>query len=446
MQTIQNAANLIKLVIGEQKIYDNIKYRLLNYCVMVNENGAFLIYNNVTKELLELSRQEYELLSKDTVILDNVFLKKLAKKWFLVPEKHDDFILSQQVTSMAKHFSQSKNINFYNIVTTTACNARCFYCFEAGAEVSMMSANTAKAVAEYIAKHCGGKNVKINWFGGEPFCNISAIDSVTARLKELNVEFSSTATTNGYLLDEKTVCKAVNLWNLRAVQITLDGMHETYKKVKNYKNNDDNPLDRVIDNIGRLINCGIAVTVRLNMDSHNSKELFELVDYLADKFKSSNKFAIYAHLLFEDTGFIKNSHSDEQRKSIADKFFKLRNYIVGLELWSHGMKLEKEIKTCFCIADSSNGVLISPKGKIGKCEQAVDSNFVSDIYSDIPVQPWSDYCKPIDRCYTCAFYPSCMRLSDCPNCKNECYEHEQKQRLSDLKLQILNEYKNSTEQ
>ncbi len=443
MQVIQHPAALINVVIGEQKIDKNVKYRLLYYCITVIENDIALIYNNITKELLKLTKEEFELISKNSFFLNNEFLQTLTKKWFLVPEEYNDFLLSQQVTSLAKQFASNSNIVFYNIVTTTACNARCFYCFEADAEVSMMSADTAKAVAEYIAKHCGGKNVKINWFGGEPFCNISAIDSVTTRLKELNVEFSSTATTNGYLLDEKTVCKAANLWNLRAVQITLDGMHETYKKVKNYKNNDTDPLERVVNNIGGLINSGIAVTVRLNMDSHNSKELFELVDYLADKFKSSNKFAIYAHLLFENTGFIKKSRSDEQRKSIADKFFKLRDYIVGLGLWSHGMKLEKEIKTCFCIADSSNAVLISPKGKIGKCERTVDSDFVSDIYSDIPVKPWSDYCKPINRCYTCAFYPSCMRLRDCPNCQNECYEHEQKQRLSDLKLQVLNKYKNS---
>lgn len=443
MQVIQRPAALIDVVIGEQKIDKNVKYRLLYYCITVIENDIALIYNNITKELLELTKEEFELISKNSFFLNNEFLQALAKKWFLVPEEYDDFLLSQQVTSLAKQFASNSNIVFYNIVTTTACNARCFYCFEAGAEVSSMSTDTAKAVAEYIAEHCGGKSVKLNWFGGEPFCNISAIDSVTARLKELNVEFSSTATTNGYLLDEKTVCKAANLWNLRAVQITLDGMHETYKKVKNYKNNDTNPLERVVNNIGGLINSGISVTVRLNMDSHNSKELFELVDYLADKFKSNNKFAMYAHLLFEDTGFVKTSRSDEQRKRIAGEFFKLREYIVGLGLWSYGMKLEKEIKTCFCIADSSNGVLISPKGKIGKCERTVDSDFVSDIYSDIPVKPWFDYCKPINRCYTCAFYPSCMRLRDCPNCKNECYEHEQKQRLADLELQVLNKYKNS---
>lgn len=441
MRIIQSSAPLIHIVIGQQRINNDIKYRLLHYCVTINENNITLIYNNITKELLELTKEEFELISNAPFFLNNDFLQNLAKKWFLVPEEYNDFLFSQQVTSIAKQFAQDKNINHYNIVTTTACNARCFYCFEAGAKVSTMSTDTAKSVAEYIYKHSGNEKVKINWFGGEPFCNKLAIDEITKRLKELNVDFSSTATTNGYLLDKNAVCKAVNNWNLRAVQITLDGMHETYKKVKNFINDDPNPLERVINNIGGLLNAGIGVTVRLNMDKHNSAELFDLVDYLAERYAKSDKFAIYAHLLFEDTGFVKTSRSNEQRKSIADEFFKLRTHIVNLGLWGHGMKLEKDIKTSFCIADSKNGILISPEGKIGKCERTVDSDFISDIYSDIPLESWSDYCQSTERCYTCAFYPSCMRLSGCPNCKHECYEHEQKQRLLDLELQVLNAYK-----
>jgi sulfatase maturation enzyme AslB (radical SAM superfamily) len=38
-------------------------------------------------------------------------------------------------------------INRYNILTTTGCNARCFYCFEEGVEIKTMSSRTAEQVA-----------------------------------------------------------------------------------------------------------------------------------------------------------------------------------------------------------------------------------------------------------------------------------------------------------
>ena len=96
-----------------------------------------------------------------------------------------------------------------------------------------MNEDTAEAVAKFIIKSYNGKKVSIQWFGGEPLCNISAIDKICTYLTEHKISYKSTMTTNGYLFDNEVVKKSVDVWNLQSVQITLDGLAETYNKVKN---------------------------------------------------------------------------------------------------------------------------------------------------------------------------------------------------------------------
>ena len=60
MRVLQVPAPIIASIIGDQKINDTLNYRLLNFCVLLNENGVYLLYNNLTKEFLELEKTEYE--------------------------------------------------------------------------------------------------------------------------------------------------------------------------------------------------------------------------------------------------------------------------------------------------------------------------------------------------------------------------------------------------
>lgn len=441
MKVIQRQAVFVSKLLGEQKINTALKYRFLGFCHFKKIDDGYLLFNNLTKELLYITVREDALLKNKTYDYSDPFIAQLIKKWFLVPENCDDIKLSTQITSLVKQLANSNNITLYNIVTTTACNARCFYCFEAGVLPKFMNEETCKDVCKYIIENYGGKQVKINWFGGEPLCNYKAIDIISEYLSQRSVSFISAMTTNGYLFDDNIILKAEKLWNLKKVQITLDGMEETYNRVKNYKNTDKNPFYRVIDNINKLLHCGISVNIRLNVDKYNISEMYSLVDYLYSKFSNIKGFTVYAHLLFEDTGFVKISRSESERNSIAEEFIAFRRYIEELGIWERG-KLEKNIKTSFCMADSVNAVLVSPEGRLGKCEHYVDSKFSGDIYSDNVVPPDKDYRKPIERCRSCAYFPSCMRLADCPHCQNECYEYEQALRLMDLERQMLDAYKN----
>ncbi len=440
IRIIQSPAEVIDKIVGKQSVLQDTTYRLLSFCVNVFEDNQSLLYNNLTKELLLLTAEENEFLKLKRFEIENPFISYLIKNWFLVPMDNDDIKLSNQITNFVRFLDREEFVNAFNIVTTTACNARCYYCFEAGAKIAVMSRETAIDIAKFIEQKSKGKSLKISWFGGEPLCNYTVIDEISDYFRRKKLEYASVITTNGYLFDEKIIKKTKESWNLNLAQITLDGMQDSYNRIKNYVTKDKNPFKRVIRNIGLLLEAGISVSVRLNVSEENISELYELVDYLYDLYGKYDNLGIYCQLIYENTGYVKTNYGERLNSFSAD-FLQLCAYIESKGLKFDRNSLLTNIKTRFCFADNPHAMLISPEGKIGNCEHFIDSNFVGDIYSNTPTPIWSEYCEPTEHCATCAFFPNCMRLKECPNCDHVCYPHEKQQHLMELKNQIRIAYK-----
>jgi len=279
---------------------DILSLRMLWYCVNVRIGEEYLLFNMLTREMVLLSSEEWK------NHLTNDYLKS---HWFVVPEDTNDKEYGDLVYWVLENKQKRpKNITGYTIYPTTDCNARCFYCFELGRSRKTMSAETAHKVANYIADHCGEEKASISWFGGEPLYNQMAIDIICTRLREMGVEFSSSVVSNGYLFDDATVVKAAQ-WNLKWVQITLDGTEAVYNKVKAYIYRQGNPYETVLDNIGRLLDASIAVSIRLNMDMHNAEDLLSLVEELAARFRGKKGLTVYAHHIFKGNEPMAESHS-----------------------------------------------------------------------------------------------------------------------------------------
>ena len=110
-----------------------------------------LFNHTLTGELLLLSREEAALLEELPGPVPPA-LEELAPRWFLRPENADDMVLADQVRQIAEHLAKEKTaLTRYTIFTTTACNARCFYCYEAVWEHSTMTEQTARDGASAFA-------------------------------------------------------------------------------------------------------------------------------------------------------------------------------------------------------------------------------------------------------------------------------------------------------
>lgn len=408
--------------------------RLLHYVVEETVDNGILLFNLLTRELLFLTEEEY----KD---LHNI--PYLKERWFLVPEQTKEKELVGLVRWVLRtQQKKAKAITGYTIFTTMDCNARCFYCFEHGRARTPMSDETAYKTAKYIYEHCGGEKVKITWFGGEPLYNQNAMEIICSELQRLGVSFTSTAVSNGYLFDNKTVEKAVKEWNLKQVQITLDGTEQVYNKIKAYIYKDTNPYQIVMDNIGHLLDAGVFVQIRLNMDLKNAENLLALVDEISGRFPNRQNIGIYARHIFKGNVPLADSHTEDEWVTYEQALQRINTRIEekGLAL-KRGIK--KHVRIHYCMADSGSSVTIVPSGDIGLCEHYSESEFIGHIDSDQfdaeMIKSWKQTIPEIPECDTCFYYPECILLKKCTNC-SVCFSQERTRRLSETKLSMRNEY------
>lgn len=401
MKVIIPTTPLIEQIVGPQKRAEGQRYRLMTYVVQQPVDDGVLLYNTLTCSLVLLTPDE---------AADITAQQELIDRWFLVPQDYDDrkaCIEIRQLAALLKPADQP--ITDYTILTTTGCNARCFYCFEKGMKSVSMTAETASKVVRYIMAHRGDEEVKISWFGGEPLVNAKVIDLICTELREQGVPFCSTMISNGYLFDADKVQRARDLWQLRSVQITLDGTEQTYNRVKDYVYRGVNAFERVLQNIGLLTAAGIRVNIRLNVDQHNIGEMAVLVELLHQRFGTNEHLTVYSMQLYGE-------HSPEDSAELFAQRMQLKQQIAqcGYKL-KRG--LQKDIKLVHCMADSDERVMIAPDGHLGKCEHYIDSNFFGHIDSEerdeAILLKFKERQADNEACATCFYYPQCILLTMC---------------------------------
>ena len=440
MKIIYDIAKPFDKLLKKQKVKAGEHYRPMYYVVEQPVDEGLLLYHTMTKALLLLTPEEAEVYKTNPADL-----QELIGLWFLVPLSHDDRLLSRQIRDVAKMLEKkSTAITSYTIMTTTDCNARCFYCYEMGRPRVPMSKETAERTADYIIRHCQGKKVLLHWFGGEPLYNKPVISLICQRLEEGNVNYSSEMTTNGYLFNDIIIAEAKNLWKLKKVQITLDGTERIYNHSKAYIYKNVNAYQRVIGNIHKLQDANIHVSIRLNIDNHNADNLLELVNELHQEFYESKEISIYLHTLIEKEINNYALHDCEKRKEIFNKMLE-----IDKQLADYGFikprRLDHNVKTNKCMADSDKAAVIVPDGHIGKCEHFSEDHFVSHVeheeWDDKTISSFRETHPEIEACATCFNYPNCVRLRLCEYDRN-CYQEERNNKLYKLKISIQNTYNN----
>lgn len=433
MQTIlPPSGNTIK-ILGKPKPAEH-GLRWMTYVLAQPVEGGVLVFHTLTRALLLLTQEEYT--APDAVA-------ELRSSWFRVPQEMNDQKYADQVRFIRRTMQKEpEHATTYTIFTTTDCNARCFYCYEMGRSRVPMSNETAHKAAAYIAAHCGGEKVHLHWFGGEPLFNKQVIDIICTDLTEKGIVYESMMISNGYLFDGATVEQAVSHWKLKSVQITLDGTEEIYNRSKAFIYKDgQSPYQVVLANIQRLLDAGVAVLIRLNMDERNADNLMELADELHERFGENKKLTVYSHVLYEFLG-CKESIPADSRNELYQKQQALYHKLVTLG-YVKKLGLRKDLPLRRCIADHGGALTILPNGELGLCEQYSENNFIGHIDSeklDETVrqsfrEPW----PILDACRKCFFYPECIRLKKCIE-QQKCYEQMQIKVREDTLSAMRNTY------
>lgn len=443
MNIIRNSSNDVMAFLGgPQKKVKDFKYRFNKFLITTEYEDEFVWYNVFTGAIVSI--KDFE---ADNVFTDDFcnYADFLVQNYFLVPEQFDEesliklFRTRQSVPITANTLTKLSN---FTILTTTKCNARCFYCYQMPVKGKQhMTEETAHKVARYIIDTTfENQKVSLGWFGGEPLYNAKVIDIITTKVASANRQVHSSIITNGYLFDEKLCKKAVRDWRIRNVQITLDGTEDVYNKAKNFIYKESNAFKTVITNIHHMLNAGLFVTVRMNVDLHNVENLKELIVYLAEEFKGEEHFKAYVHELFDDT------RTPEHNKELFNNMNIIDDLLTEHGLRASGAQLPGTIKTVHCMVDDGKSMVIMPDGTLGVCEHYEAEHFVGHIDnpSNIDLEElkkWRKVSEYQELCNDCPYKPACLKCDLCPDHKI-CDIHEKEYVLHKTKEDLKLFYKN----
>lgn len=439
MKIIHNECAAIRNVIAYQAIKPGCYVpSMYNYMVQVDGNNC--VYNTFTRLLAIISREEWEILSSEPKKYSDLDdrVSDLIKHRLLVPNELDEEAAYLQLLALIESFDRSDAIDSYTILTTTACNARCFYCFESGFKPETMKAQTANDLAEYIVKHSKERSIKLHWFGGEPLCNTEPIRIVTKLLRESGITFQSTITTNGYNFNESLIAEAKEIWNLLMAQITLDGMPHVHNERKRFVTNDPNPFEKIIQNVHMLLNHDITVSLRLNFDINNLDSVYSLIEYLDHEFPKTKLLAIYPAILFESCAAWDSQRTIEHTKELRTHLRKMQQILLEKNRFAYA-KVKHELKRFACGANNPKHRTINPNGTFSVCHNVGDTCFYGSIYDGITdierYHQWMAVDHVRDQCKSCKWLPDCTGFAMCPTRKSFCME--------DVEFKILKHIENT---
>lgn len=430
MKTIIPPQKAVLQILGPARSQSS-GWRLCRYCHALPVQDGVLLHHALTRELLLLSPPEWDCA---------LTLPALRERWFVVPgdtaeKEHADLVRwalrAMKPRAPATHFT---------ILPTTDCNARCFYCYEAGRPRRMMRKETARSAAAWIAAQCSGKPAQLSWFGGEPLMNPDAIDVICAALADAGVPYASSMTTNGFLFTPALVKRAVAHWKLHSVQITLDGTEQTYNRTKAYVNAEGSAFQTVMGNIRLLLAAGVRVTIRLNVGADNAGDMLQLAETLAQAFSGAGTLTVYAHLLFATPAHAVSPQKAGQASAALEQLT-ARLIALGLQ---HPRRLRRELPVTQCMADSGCSRIILPDGRLTLCEHHTEDEIIGDVASpqldEQLMQTWTEQEAPVPACTECALYPECNRLKKCESLE-ECTDATRRAALRSREHSMLAEYR-----
>ena len=442
---------------GQQRVKQEATFRQMRYVLRVDHEGKTLLHNVVTGQLAVLSPEEAEALETLPSPYAPV-MEELIKAHYLVIEdydEHDQVVKLRNILNkmLVASNSDPQVINTYTILPTTACNARCYYCFEHGVQFATMSEQTADDTIRFIANHCGDeKKVSIRWFGGEPTVAANRIDQICHGLIEHGISYSSSMTTNGYLFDEEMVSRAKTLWHVKDLMITVDGTEKNYNEIKSYVNVRDNPYQRVLRNVGLLLDQGMRIGLRMNFDLGNYEDFQNLLKEASDRYQGNKLLQVYAFP-------IKGEYPDKNGNVCHASEAWFEEKLVGLndEARKTGLfdrqKGLPSLNFYTCYAGSPSYMVITPEGKLGRCtgifnrEDQIVGNVVDGVTDPNCCDPWTRFADP-ERCKKCPFFPDCVLIEKCPGI-DRCFKSETRrwyeETIKHVFRQRSNGYENSKE-
>ena len=403
------------------------KYVFSRYNVLIAEDQDVAIYNSLTNAMAVMSCEEYSLLERfvaDGVDLLNDpqerdFLDRCLINNFLIPADVDE---RERIKEKVDELKAGRNALTLTILPTLSCNFNCNYCFEGVDKKSvMMNAQTQNSIVTWLKRNSAElQKVNVTWFGGEPTLGLDVIRSLSKRMmdycQEKDIAYNASIITNGSMLTTETM-QVFKECRISWIQITLDGPRDVHDKVRYFKRDNKGSFDTIMENVrGFQATTPVRTTFRVNVDSRNENQCYQMIDEVADELKGVKNISMYFAPIHASTSLCKHiSAFTLEALHYAEIETKLIEYankkgLCSISLPPHLMGM--------CGAAKENGLVVGPNGDVHKCWETVsmDSYKIGNLNDpDFNLYEagkawttWSPFAEK--ECLDCRIMPNCMGM------------------------------------
>jgi uncharacterized protein len=168
---------------------------------------------------------------------------------------------------------------------TLDCNLRCWYCYENHVKGSHINDATANKIRQFIVRifenNPNVQHFHLCYFGGEPLLSISCVKEITSFIsdycKSHNIRLGVSFTSNGVLINEKTVQFLKSCTSDASFQITLDGGKPFHDKTR-FLTKTLGTYDKILQNVRLLLQHQIAVILRINFTQENIASVASILE------------------------------------------------------------------------------------------------------------------------------------------------------------------------
>lgn len=303
------------------------------------------------------------------------------------------------------------------VVLNLNCNLACPYCFEEGVRLGCyMSPETADALVAMIERDhlARGRQVSLDFYGGEPLLSRDLIGSIAGRIKRASEErglpFSFALVTNGTLLT-RPVAEELRALGLKEVKVTLDGPREVHDLSRPFASGKGSSFDAILRNMVEIRDI-VDLQIGGNFTRENYPEFPRLLDHL-----------VYVGLTPDK---IRSVQFSPVMKTIGGPA--LPDFRTGCdcanEPWLSAASIhlrEETLKRGFtvpkagpagCMVEFANDLVVNVDGAIYKCPAFVGregfavGDLLQGVTRDVVAYNPDVWKKP--ECLDCAYLPQCF--------------------------------------
>lgn len=417
---------------------NNYKPSMFNHFVEDRENNSLILFNsyvgrsnivNVQQTKKEKVKQwlRQDEIAKDVAEKDDDFCRLIELGYF-VHTNTDEKAKRDVMINRLKADNTLKLV----IHTSKSCNFRCKYCylyFDKDGKHHNISKDTQEGIINFVKKNINNyRAVHVDWFGGEPLLDISAIEYISKELmhicKMAKRPYEAVITTNGYLLSERNI-KTLLDCKVRHIAVTIDGLKRNHDSLRVLANGNAT-FDKIISNLvyirDEVKTRVLSISIRSNLAVNAIDSIEEYYDYYDGMFGNDSRFSLFIRPIKDMGG--------EQIDQIDNLLFQNSDMDFGM-IYERLSRIQGKIKFdpnfidmniggMRCYANNFNRFSIGVDGLIAKCDESIDEIGIGSIdkYGSMHIDEnlHSEWMKPVQANSNCdeCFYSCCCGMDPCP--------------------------------